>query len=164
MIRRAMRQAILAAVVIGCGAATAYSPTVLAQPLPSSRADLAYSYAPLVKRVSPAVVNIYTTTTARVQRRLPFPFPGMPFPPQTGERLQNSLGSGVLVKPVMKCAVAMSVEGNSAVPPLAGSVMETWREAGGAGCNLIEIEDSMVVRSAPRVGSHSSTRPIWRVS
>jgi serine protease Do len=42
------------------------------------------------------VVNIYTTTTARVQRRLPFPFPGMP---QAGERVQNSLGSGVLVRP-----------------------------------------------------------------
>jgi serine protease Do len=66
-----------------------------AQPLPTSRADLAYSFAPLVKKVSPAVVNIYTTTTARVQRRLPFPFPGMP---QDGQRVQNSLGSGVLVK------------------------------------------------------------------
>jgi len=65
-----------------------------AQALPSSRAELAYSFAPLVKKVSPAVVNIYTTTTARV-RRLPFPFPGMP---QDGQRVQNSLGSGVLVK------------------------------------------------------------------
>ncbi len=80
---------ILAAVlVMGPGLA-------LAQPLPSNRDELAFSYAPLVKRVSPAVVNIYTTTTAKVQRRLPFPFPGMP---QAGERLQNSLGSGVLVK------------------------------------------------------------------
>src|SRR6201996_9343385 len=67
----------------------------VAQPLPSSRSDLAYSFAPVVKKVSPAVVNIYTTTTARVQRRLPFPFPGMP---QEGQRVQNSLGSGVLVK------------------------------------------------------------------
>ena len=41
-----------------------------AQPLPTSRSDLAYSFAPVVKKVSPAVVNIYTTTTARVQRRL----------------------------------------------------------------------------------------------
>ncbi|WP_421997618.1 Do family serine endopeptidase [Reyranella sp.] len=71
--------------------------TVTAQPLPSDRSDLAYSYAPLVKRVSPAVVNIYTTTTARAPRRLPFPFPGMPLPPQAGERVQNSLGSGVVV-------------------------------------------------------------------
>jgi len=67
--------------------------------LPSDRSELAYSYAPLVKRVSPAVVNIYTTTTAKVQRRLAFPFPGMPLPPQAGERVQNSLGSGVLVRP-----------------------------------------------------------------
>lgn len=67
-----------------------------AQTLPNSRTELAYSYAPLVKRVSPAVVNIYTTTAAKVQRRLPFPFPGMP---QAGERVQNSLGSGVLVRP-----------------------------------------------------------------
>src|SRR3954471_21532894 len=66
-----------------------------AQPLPTSRSDLAYSFAPVVKKVSPAVVNIYTTTTARVQRRLPFPFPGMP---QDGQRMQNSLGSGVVVK------------------------------------------------------------------
>jgi len=29
-----------------------------AQPLPSARADLAYSYASVVKRASPAVVNI----------------------------------------------------------------------------------------------------------
>jgi len=66
-----------------------------AQPLPTSRSDLAYSFAPVVKKVSPAVVNIYTATTARVQRRLLFPFPGMP---QEGQRVQNSLGSGVLVK------------------------------------------------------------------
>jgi len=65
-----------------------------AQPLPTSRSDLAYSFAPLVRKVSPAVVNIYTTTTARA-RRLPFPFPGMP---PEGQRMQNSLGSGVLVK------------------------------------------------------------------
>ncbi|MBV8392386.1 MAG: trypsin-like peptidase domain-containing protein, partial [Alphaproteobacteria bacterium] len=67
-----------------------------AQPLPSDRSDLAFSYASLVKRVSPAVVNIYTATSARVQRRLLFPFPSMP---QAGERVQNSLGSGVLVRP-----------------------------------------------------------------
>ena len=90
-------RAILAAMLIAGGVAMADPPDAQAQPLPNTRSDLAYSYAPLVKRVSPAVVNIYTTTTARVQRRLPFPFPGMP--PQAGERVQNSLGSGVLVKP-----------------------------------------------------------------
>ncbi|MBM3649398.1 MAG: Do family serine endopeptidase [Alphaproteobacteria bacterium] len=93
-----MRRAILTA-LLTIGGVVAAEWSVHAQPLPSSRSDLAYSYAPLVKRVSPAVVNIYTTTTARVQRRLPFPFPGMPLPPQAGERVQNSLGSGVLVRP-----------------------------------------------------------------
>ena len=87
------RRAILAAVVLA-GVATG-SVAGLAQPLPTDRSELAYSYAPLVKRVSPAVVNIYTTTTARVQRRLMFPIPGMP----PGDRVQNSLGSGVLVRP-----------------------------------------------------------------
>src|SRR6516165_5336982 len=82
--------------MVTAGFLAAGVPTGHAQPLPSDRSDLAYSYASLVKRVSPAVVNIYTTTTARVQRRLLFPFPGMP---QAGERVQNSLGSGVLVRP-----------------------------------------------------------------
>ncbi|MBI3195938.1 MAG: trypsin-like peptidase domain-containing protein [Rhodospirillales bacterium] len=91
-----MRRAILVATLVVGGVAVACSPGAVAQPLPNSRSDLAYSYAPLVKRVSPAVVNIYTTTTARVQRRLPFPFPGVP---QAGDRVQNSLGSGVLVRP-----------------------------------------------------------------
>jgi serine protease Do len=89
-------RAILAATLLSGGLAIAGPPGAQAQPLPTDRSELAYSYAPLVKRVSPAVVNIYTTTTARVQRRLPFPFPGVP---QAGERVQNSLGSGVLVRP-----------------------------------------------------------------
>src|SRR5215813_15176591 len=87
-------RAVLAAVV-WAGALATGSVASFAQPLPTDRSDLAYSYAPLVKRVSPAVVNIYTTTTARVQRRLMFPIPGMP----PGDRVQNSLGSGVLVRP-----------------------------------------------------------------
>src|SRR6478609_3954990 len=92
-----MWRRLLAAMILVGGTAMAGPPGAVAQPLPTSRSDLAYSYAPLVKRVSPAVVNIYTTTTARVQRRLPFPFPGMP--QQGNDRVQNSLGSGVLVRP-----------------------------------------------------------------
>jgi serine protease Do len=80
--------------IVVAAVALATAGAAVAQPLPTNRSDLAYSFAPLVKRVSPAVVNIYTTTTARV-RRLPFPIPGMP---QEGQRVQNSLGSGVLVK------------------------------------------------------------------
>src|SRR5438045_187171 len=91
MMRRVIMGVLLALLALGSLAPGQAS----AQPLPSSRSELSYSFAPIVKRVSPAVVNIYTTTTARVQRRLPFPFPGMP---QDGQRVQNSLGSGVLVK------------------------------------------------------------------
>ncbi len=88
------RRTILAAGVV---AACSMAGVAGAQPLASNRGDLPFSYAPLVKRVSPAVVNIYTATTMRMpqQRRLPFPFPGVP---QEGSRVQNSLGSGVLVK------------------------------------------------------------------
>ena len=86
----------LAAMILIGGTAMAEAPVAVAQPLPNARSELAYSYAPLVKRVSPAVVNIYTTTSARVPRRLPFTFPGVP---QAGERVQNSLGSGVIVRP-----------------------------------------------------------------
>src|SRR5262245_26133360 len=89
-----IRRSILVAMALVGGLAMAAADG-LAQPLPTDRSELAYSYAPLVKRVSPAVVNIYTTTTARVQRRLMFPIPGMP----PGDRVQNSLGSGVLVRP-----------------------------------------------------------------
>ncbi|HTE80465.1 MAG TPA: Do family serine endopeptidase [Reyranella sp.] len=90
-----MRRAIGGLMLMAAALAVTVPRQAQAQPLPNSRAELSYSFAPLVKKVSPAVVNIYTTTTARVQRRLPFPFPGMP---QDGQRMQNSLGSGVLVK------------------------------------------------------------------
>src|SRR6195256_2598920 len=91
-----IRRAILAGTLLSGGMVRAAPGGALAHALLNDRSELAYSYAPLVKKVSPAVVNIYTTTTAKVQRRLPFPFPGMP---QAGERVQNSLGSGVLVRP-----------------------------------------------------------------
>ena len=88
----AVAVALLACSLMELGAAVAE-----AQPLPSNRSDIPFSYAPLVKKVSPAVVNIYTATTVKVQRRLPFPFPGMP-QQDGGSRVQNALGSGVLVK------------------------------------------------------------------
>src|SRR5947209_3435543 len=58
MMRRRVLVALLALGSLAPGQASA-------QPLPSSRSELSYSFAPIVKRVSPAVVNIYTTTTAR---------------------------------------------------------------------------------------------------
>ena len=78
---------------------------ILAAPrvAPQSMADVQLSFAPVVERAAPAVVNIYTRRV--VQQRSPFA--GDPFferffggdfgAPQ--ERVQNSLGSGVIVSP-----------------------------------------------------------------
>lgn len=99
------------AVFIGLTLALASGP-VLAQPaqraVPQSRAEVTLSFAPIVKRVAPAVVNVYAQRKIRGASN-PFfddPFfrqffggqlPGMGG--RGGERIQRSLGSGVIVDP-----------------------------------------------------------------
>jgi Do/DeqQ family serine protease len=68
--------------------------------VPSSAAELRLSYAPIVQRVQPAVVNVYAAKT--VQNRNPLlddpifrRFFGVPG--QQPEQMQRSLGSGVMV-------------------------------------------------------------------
>ena len=75
--------------------------------LPTSRDEIHLSFAPLVKKVAPTVVNIYTKRVVQ-QRQSPFAndplfrhffdegFFGFRVPKK---RVQNSLGSGVIVKP-----------------------------------------------------------------
>ncbi|WP_024509016.1 DegQ family serine endoprotease [Bradyrhizobium sp. ARR65] len=70
--------------------------------VPSSPAELRLSYAPIVQRVQPAVVNVYAAKV--VQNHNPFlddpifrRFFGIPGGPQ--EQMQRSLGSGVMVDP-----------------------------------------------------------------
>lgn len=69
--------------------------------VPSSREAAQYSFAPIVKRTSPAVVNVFAR--GRVQVQSPFaddPFFRRFFGDRFGmpaERMQNSLGSGVIV-------------------------------------------------------------------
>lgn len=73
--------------------------------VPQSKAEMALSFAPIVKKVAPAVVNIYTKTLVR--QRVISPFMDDPFfreffgdaYPQglTRQRVQNALGSGVIV-------------------------------------------------------------------
>jgi Do/DeqQ family serine protease len=70
--------------------------------VPSSQAELQLSYAPIVQRVQPAVVNVYAAKV--VQNHNPFlddpifrRFFGLQGGPQ--EQMQRSLGSGVMVDP-----------------------------------------------------------------
>ncbi len=70
--------------------------------VPSSAAELRLSYAPIVQRVQPAVVNVYAAKI--VQNHNPFlddpifrRFFGLQGGPQ--EQMQRSLGSGVMVDP-----------------------------------------------------------------
>lgn len=66
--------------------------------VPQSRQQVQMSYAPLVREVAPAVVNVYTKKT--VQRsQVMRDFFGRRFRtgPGTQERVQNSLGSGVIL-------------------------------------------------------------------
>src|SRR5207302_8595336 len=70
--------------------------------VPASPTELRLSYAPVVQRAAPAVVNVYAAKTVTVRNPL-FDDPifrrffGMPGGPGGGEQTQRSLGSGVLV-------------------------------------------------------------------
>ncbi|MBI1326219.1 MAG: Do family serine endopeptidase [Alphaproteobacteria bacterium] len=74
--------------------------------LPSSKEEIQLSYAPLVKKIKPAVVNIYTKRVVNARVVNPFfndPFFAPFFQNQTGgltrQRVESSLGSGVIVQP-----------------------------------------------------------------
>jgi len=70
--------------------------------VPSSAAEVRLSYAPVVQRAAPAVVNVYAARTIANRNPLQddpffrrfFQMPGVP-----SERVERSLGSGVLVDP-----------------------------------------------------------------
>lgn len=66
--------------------------------VPESRAEVELSYAPLVREASPAVVNVYTRKTVQRATTMRDLF-GRRFTtgPGTQERVQNSLGSGVIL-------------------------------------------------------------------
>lgn len=82
--------------------------------VPQSRADIQMSFAPLVKQTSPAVVNIYAKRVVRERMRVISPFMNDPFFGQffgqgfgggaVQERIENSLGSGVIVAPTGQIA------------------------------------------------------------
>ena len=82
-------------------------PATAQKRLPDNRAQVELSYAPLVRKAAPAVVNIYTRKVVRTRQVSPLfndPFFrrffgddfGFGLTPQR-KRIQNSLGSGVIV-------------------------------------------------------------------
>jgi len=66
--------------------------------VPTSQAQVQLSYSPVVKQTSPAVVNIFTSRTVQTRTRSSFfdQMFGMQRAPR--ERVESSLGSGVIVR------------------------------------------------------------------
>jgi Do/DeqQ family serine protease len=99
----------LVAGAFGCALALAAGTAGAQQPqprVPTSRAEVALSFAPVVAKSAPAVVNVYALTEQRARNPLfddPFfrRFFGNRGAPGLGspERMQRSLGSGVIVDP-----------------------------------------------------------------
>ena len=95
--RLAARQTALAGASTGAPPATDLGPVVTATPPPPSPAPLG-SYADAVRRAAPAVVNVYAARI--VTERLPRNMLQDPFGelgPRYRQRLEQSLGSGVIV-------------------------------------------------------------------
>jgi serine protease Do len=98
-----MALAMLAVVVT---AVTTLSAQVFAKDVPTSQAQMNLSFAPLVKSTAPAVVNVYAKRARQQQSLSPFGndpffrrfFGNDGFLGQPRERVQNSLGSGVIVE------------------------------------------------------------------
>src|SRR5262249_1855302 len=92
----------LAAAVAVLLASAALGASAQERRVPASPAELRLSYAPVVQRAAPAVVNVYAAKTVSVRNPL-FDDPifrrffGVPGGPGGGEQTQRSLGSGVLV-------------------------------------------------------------------
>ncbi len=97
---RGMVVALALAVFSGPPAAT---PALATEVVPQSRAEISLSFAPVVRKVAPAVVNIYTKRVVKQRSYSPLfddPFFKRFFGEGFGgsrERVQNSLGSGVIV-------------------------------------------------------------------
>ena len=75
----------------------------LVRDVPASRAQIQYSFAPLVKQIAPSVVNVYAARQVQ-QRRSPFAgdpfferFFGRDFGGRPRQRISRSLGSGVII-------------------------------------------------------------------
>ncbi|MEE2996976.1 MAG: Do family serine endopeptidase [Pseudomonadota bacterium] len=106
--RKIFLKSILSTFLCVSGLVVAVSWGVLAQTkvVPATRGDTTLSFAPLVKTAAPAVVNIYTRRVIRARDETPLfsdPFfrrffgDKFRFGGKAQKRVQNSLGSGVIV-------------------------------------------------------------------
>ena len=88
--------------IVALGLALAPASVALAQRAPENRDEIRLSFAPIVRRSAPAVVNVYAT---QMRRETQSPFAGDPFFERffgqpfgmPRERARSSLGSGVIV-------------------------------------------------------------------
>lgn len=94
---------VLCIVMVGLLAGQGLAQSDATPRVPNSTAEISLSFAPVVKEAAPAVVNIYARRVVQTRRS---PFEGDPFfgglfrdfsAPRP--RVQNSLGSGVIVSP-----------------------------------------------------------------
>ncbi|MFN4124212.1 DegQ family serine endoprotease [Pannonibacter indicus] len=97
-------------VILGAIAVPGAAGTAIAQErqVPKSEAEITLSFAPVVKKVAPAVVNVYATRMVEQRQVSPFlddpffrRFFGVPDNAPGGQRrrVQSSLGSGVIIAP-----------------------------------------------------------------
>ena len=106
MVVRAVRCAALAAFALAASLAPSSASEALFGDLfapvpegvvPGTRGEIALSFAPIVRRAAPSVVNIFTERRARRSPMLDDPFLGMFMRPREMPRVASSLGSGVIV-------------------------------------------------------------------
>ena len=94
------------AIILLAAALSLVSGGVFAQAVPSSRADLTYSFSSVVKRAAPAVVNVFSRRVVQARNLSPLfndPFFQQFFGNDFGggvpqQRVQSSLGSGVILR------------------------------------------------------------------
>lgn len=96
-----LRRCFTALAVVVAGVTPVWSETRV----PASQVEIALGFAPLVKEAAPAVVNIYAKIITQTQTQARSPFMNDPFfddlfrgfGQQSRPRVQNSLGSGVIL-------------------------------------------------------------------
>jgi Do/DeqQ family serine protease len=93
----AVKALIVSGIIFAATPALVFAET--AKKVPESKEQITFSYSPVVKRAAPAVVNVYVRQ--RVRQGFSNPFLEQFFGGGFGhsERIQNSLGSGVIVGP-----------------------------------------------------------------